>query len=65
MMDRGSHHMMEGVYYMMDMVYYMMDRVHHMMDRLYYVLCKVRPPLYLNLVDNSQNSACDKLIKTK
>ena len=38
MMDRGGHHMMDGVHYMMDGVHYMMDRVHHMMDRLYYVM---------------------------
>ena len=31
MMDRGGHHMMDGVHYMM-------DRVHHMMDRLYFVM---------------------------
>ena len=58
MMDRGGHHMMDGVHYMM-------DRVHHMMNRLYYVLCKARPPSYLNLVDTSPNSACDELKKTK
>ena len=38
MMDRGDHHMMDGVHYMMDGVYYMMDRVHNMMDRLYIVM---------------------------
>ena len=31
MMDRGGHHMMDGVHYMM-------DRVHHMMNRDYYVM---------------------------
>ena len=38
MMDRGDHHMMDGVHYMKDGVHYMMDRVHHMMDRLYFVM---------------------------
>ena len=31
MMDRGGHHMMDGVHYIM-------DRVHHMMNRIYYVM---------------------------
>ena len=37
MMDRGGHHMMDGVHYMMDRVHHMMDGVHHMMGRLFYV----------------------------
>ena len=31
MMDRGGHHMMDGVHYIMDRVHHMMDGVHHMM----------------------------------
>ena len=37
MMDRGGHHMMDGVHYMMDRVHHMMDGVDHMMGRLFYV----------------------------
>ena len=38
MMDRGGHHMMDGVHYIMDRVHHMMDGVHHMMNRIYYVM---------------------------
>ena len=38
MMDRGGHHMMDGVHYMMDRAHYMIDRVHHMMNRIYYAM---------------------------
>ena len=37
MMDKGGHHMMDGVHYMMDRVHHMMDGVQHMMGRLFYV----------------------------
>ena len=38
MMDKGGHHMMDGVHYMMDRVHHMMDRVHHMMDGVHHMM---------------------------
>ena len=54
MMDRGGHHMMDGVHYIMDRVHHMMEGVHHIMNRIYYVmvfLVKLNPnPVNVTLV---------------
>ena len=49
MMDRGGHHMMDGVHYMMDRVHHIMDGVHHMMCRLFYVFIFLAAFVYIYL----------------